>query len=66
MHRLGVTPDQLARRIHFGEDDLRAVLCGTVPTAAELSSRLAKFFATTNSFWLTMQTHYDQLLGVDN
>jgi addiction module HigA family antidote len=56
---MGLSPEGVAAAIHVPTDQLQAVIDGTQSLTPQLALRLAKFFAMSADFWLTLQLRWD-------
>ena len=56
---LALSAPELAGAIHFPLRRVREVLRGARPVSAELALRLARFFGTSEEFWMNLQVHHD-------
>jgi addiction module HigA family antidote len=55
----GLTQSRLAKDTKVSPRRISAILRGTRAMDAETALRLARYFGTTDRFWLNLQTHYD-------
>jgi len=55
----GVTQYRLAKDIHVPARRINKIVKGIRAITADTSLRLARFFGTSERFWLNLQTHYD-------
>ncbi|MGB8885633.1 MAG: HigA family addiction module antitoxin [Candidatus Korobacteraceae bacterium] len=56
---LGLTPYRLARELHVPVPRINDIVLEKRAISADTAVRLAKFFGTTEGFWLGMQADYD-------
>jgi addiction module HigA family antidote len=56
---LQMTPYRLARELHVPVPRINDIVLERRAISADTAVRLAKFFGTTESFWLGMQADYD-------
>ncbi|MFZ0311099.1 MAG: HigA family addiction module antitoxin [Candidatus Korobacteraceae bacterium] len=56
---LRLTPYRLARELHVPVPRINDIVLEKRAISADTAVRLAKFFGTTESFWLGMQADYD-------
>jgi len=56
---LRMTPYRLARELHVPVPRINDIVLEKRAISADTAVRLAKFFGTTESFWLGMQADYD-------
>ena len=56
---LGVTQHRVALAIGVPPRRLNEIVHGKRRISADTALRLARYFATTDSFWLNLQSHYD-------
>ena len=56
---LHLTPYRLARELHVPVPRINDIVLEKRAISADTAVRLAKFFGTTESFWLGMQADYD-------
>ncbi len=56
---LGLTPYRLARELHVPVPRINDIVLEKRAISADTAVRLAKFFGTTEAFWLGMQADYD-------
>lgn len=56
---LRMTPYRLARELHVPVPRINDIVLEKRAISVDTAVRLAKFFATTESFWLGMQADYD-------
>lgn len=56
---LGVSQYRLAKDIHVPPRRINEIVKGTRAITANTALRLARYFATSERFWLNLQAHYD-------
>jgi addiction module HigA family antidote len=56
---LGVTPYRLARDTSVPPRRINEIVRGRRAITADTALRLARYFGTTERFWLNLQSHYD-------
>jgi antitoxin HigA-1 len=56
---LGMTPYRLAQELHVPVPRINDIVLEKRAITADTALRLARFFGTTESFWLGMQADYD-------
>jgi len=56
---LGVTQYRLAERIHVPRRRINEIVQGLRSISADTALRLARFFGTSDRFWLNLQAIYD-------
>lgn len=56
---LGMTPYRLARQLHVPTPRINDIVLEKRGISVDTAVRLAKFFGTTEQFWLGMQADYD-------
>jgi addiction module HigA family antidote len=56
---LGVTQYRLAERIHVPRRRINEIVLGKRSISADTALRLARFFGTSDRFWLNLQAIYD-------
>jgi addiction module HigA family antidote len=54
-----LSPFRLAQILHVAPRQLREVLRGREPMSAELALRLARYFGTSERYWLDLQADFD-------
>src|ERR1019366_7727313 len=54
-----ITPYRLARELHVPVPRINDIVLEKRAISADTAVRLAKFFSTTEAFWLGMQADYD-------
>ena len=59
LRELGVSPTELAARIEVPEDRIAAIIDGRRRITADTALRLARYFGTSERFWLNLQARYD-------
>lgn len=62
---MGLTEAELAAALRLSERHVHSVLTGFMPLDAGLALRLARYFGTTPTFWLTLQSTYDLNVATD-
>ena len=63
---LEVTQHRLAVSIGVPPRRINEIVHGKRRITADTALRLARYFATTDRFWLNLQTHYDLEIAKDN
>ena len=56
---LGISPYRLARELHVPVPRINDIVLEKRGVSADTAVRLAKFFGTTESYWLGMQADFD-------
>ncbi len=56
---LGVSQYRLAKDIHVPPRRINEIVKGTRSVTANTALRLARYFATSERFWLNLQSHFD-------
>ena len=56
---LGITQYRLAERIHVPRRRINEIVLGQRSISADTALRLARFFGTSDRFWLNLQATYD-------
>src|SRR5947209_19671991 len=56
---LGLSQSRLARDTSVPPRRISEIIRGTRSISAETALRLARYFGTTERFWLNLQAHYD-------
>ncbi len=56
---LGVSQYRLAKEINVSPRRINEIVKGTRSVTANTALRLARYFATSERFWLNLQSHYD-------
>ncbi|MEO8496198.1 MAG: HigA family addiction module antitoxin [Planctomycetota bacterium] len=56
---LGVSQQRLAKDINVPPRRINEIVKGTRAITANTALRLARYFATSERFWLNLQSHYD-------
>ena len=56
---LGVSQYRLAKDIHVPARRINEIVKGKRSVTANTALRLARYFATSERFWLNLQSHYD-------
>jgi len=59
LKRLGMSSYELAKRIHVPAPRVNDIVLEKRGITAETAVRLAKFFGTTESFWMNLQAFYE-------
>jgi len=59
LEALGVSQYQLAKDINVPPRRINEIVKGTRSITANTALRLARYFATSERFWLNPQSHYD-------
>jgi addiction module HigA family antidote len=59
MHPLGLSQARLARDIGVPARRIASIVHGKRAVTADTALRLARFFGTSERFWLNLQAHYD-------
>jgi addiction module HigA family antidote len=54
-----IRPTALAKHLHLSPTQIRHILQGNQPITANIALRLARFFNTSEMFWLNLQMRYD-------
>ena len=62
LNELGVTQHRLAVSIHVPPRRINEIVHGKRRITADTALRLAKFFGTSDRFWLNLQARYDLAL----
>jgi addiction module HigA family antidote len=62
----GLTANQLALDLHVPANRLSEVIRGRRSISADTALRLARYFGTTPSLWLNLQSSYDLECAKDN
>ena len=62
----GITQNKLAVSIGVPPRRINEIVHGKRRITADTALRLARYFATSDSFWLNLQTRYDLELEKDN
>jgi addiction module HigA family antidote len=56
---LGISQYRLAKEISVPPRRINEIVHGTRAITADTALRLARYFGTSERFWLNLQTHYD-------
>ena len=56
---LGISQYRLAKEVSVPPRRINEIVRGQRAITADTALRLARYFQTTNQFWLNLQTHYD-------
>lgn len=56
---LGISQNKLARNINVPPRRINEIVLGKRAITADTALRLARYFQTTDRFWLNLQTRYD-------
>ncbi len=56
---LGLSQYRLAKELHVSPRRINEIVKGTRAITANTALRLARYFATSERFWLNLQSHYD-------
>ena len=56
---LGLTQYRLAKEVSVPARRINEIVGGTRAVTADTALRLARYFGTSDRFWLNLQTHYD-------
>jgi antitoxin HigA-1 len=56
---LGISQYRLAKDIHVPPRRINEIVKGERSITANTALRLARYFATSDRFWLNLQSHYD-------
>ncbi len=56
---LGLSQYRLAKEIHVSPRRINEIVKGTRSITANTALRLARYFATSERFWLNLQSHFD-------
>jgi addiction module HigA family antidote len=62
---LELSAQDLADGIHFPLRRVREIMRGARPISAEVALRLARYFGTSEEFWMNLQVHHDLELERD-
>lgn len=62
---LGVTPYRLAKSIGVPQGRISQILSGQRNVSADTALRLARFFGTSETFWMMLQSQYDAAMARD-
>ncbi len=63
MDPLGLSANALARALHVPPNRISTILQGRRAITADTALRLARYFGTSEAFWLNPQTDYDLRLA---
>lgn len=55
---LNMTPYRLAQELHVAAPTVNQIVRGEAGISTEMAARLAKFFSTTEQFWLNLHAAY--------
>lgn len=56
---MGLSQYRLAKKTHVSPGRINGIVRGRRGIDAGIALRLARYFGTTERFWLNLQTHYD-------
>jgi addiction module HigA family antidote len=59
IHPLGISQYRLAKDTSVPPRRINEIVKGLRSITADTALRLARYFGTTEQFWLNLQTHYD-------
>jgi addiction module HigA family antidote len=59
MEPLAISQNQLARDIDVPPSRIHAIIHGKRSITADMALRLAKYFRTSATMWMNLQSHYD-------
>jgi antitoxin HigA-1 len=59
LDEIGLSAYALAKALRVPSNRITAILNGERAITAETALRLARFFGTTDCFWMNLQTNYD-------
>lgn len=62
---LGIEPGQAAAELRVPASRIEAVLGGTDRITADLALRLGRYFDTSATFWMSLQSNYDLETAAD-
>jgi addiction module HigA family antidote len=62
---LDLTPYALAKALNVPRTRIERIVREELGISADTALRLAKYFGTTSSFWLNLQSRYDILMAED-
>ena len=62
---MGVSQYRLAKSTGVPPRRINEIVHGTRAVTADTALRLARFFGTTESFWINLQAHYDLEIAKD-
>jgi addiction module HigA family antidote len=54
-----LTSSRVARDLKITPQRVRKIVRGASPISAEIALRLARYFGTSDEFWMALQVHYD-------
>ncbi len=60
---LKITPSELAKQLRVPAPRINDIVLGKRGITADTAIRLARFFGTTEQFWMNLQTSYEVRLG---
>ena len=63
MEALGLSANALARTLHVPPNRISTILQGRRAITADTALRLVRYFGTSETFWLNLQTDYDLRLA---
>lgn len=63
MEPLGLSANALARALHVPPNRISTILQGRRAITADTALRLARYFGTSEAFWLNLQTDYELRLA---
>ncbi len=63
MGPLGLSANALARALHVPPNRISTILQGRRAITADTALRLVRYFGTSETFWLNLQTDYDLRLA---
>ena len=56
---MGITPYRLSKEIGLDQSRIGLIVSGRRSVSPNTALRLAKFFGTSDDFWINLQAHYD-------
>jgi addiction module HigA family antidote len=56
---IGVSQAELARALGVPRSRISEIIRGERPITADTALRLARYFGTSDGYWINMQAHYD-------
>jgi antitoxin HigA-1 len=56
---MGITQYRLSKEIGLDQSRIGQIASGRRSMSPDTALRLAKFFGTSDAFWITLQAHYD-------
>ncbi len=62
---MGITQHRLAKEIGVPQRDIGEIVAGTRAITADTGLRLARFFGTSEGFWIVLQAAYDRETAMD-